>query len=68
MKLQSSPKGPNELIIKGGMRLRQCLMRGIEQVASEWNLVCSSYNVKRLFNLLNTGAAAACAASEKKPV
>ena len=54
-------------IIKGGMRFRQCLMRGVEQVASEWNLVCSCYNIKRLFNLLGTGAATACAAGVKKP-
>jgi hypothetical protein len=50
------------------MRFRRCLMGGVEQVASEWNLVCSCCNVKRLFKRLNTGAAAACAASVKKAV
>ena len=54
-------------IIKGGMRFRQCLMRGLENVSSEWNLVCGCYNVKRLFNLLSTGAGSGLADLKKKP-
>ena len=53
-------------IIKGAMRFRQCLMRGVRKVASEWNLVCSAYNVKRIFNLLSPRAASACAAAVQK--
>ena len=30
---------------------RQFLLRGLENVTGEWNLVCLAYNVKRLFNL-----------------
>ena len=42
-------------IIKQCMRFRQFLMRGKERVSLEWNLVCSAYNMKRLFNLTRTG-------------
>ena len=31
--------------------MRQFLTRGIENVSNEWNLVCSAYNLKRLFRL-----------------
>ena len=40
-------------IIKQGMRFRQFLMRGQEKVAIEWNLVCTAYNLKRIFSLNN---------------
>ena len=39
-------------IIKQCMRFRQFLMRGKEKVSGEWNLVCTAYNLKRTFNLI----------------
>lgn len=38
-------------IIKQVLGFRQFLLRGLTQVNSEWELVCLSYNVKRLFRL-----------------
>lgn len=38
-------------IIKHVLGFRQFLVRGIEQVSGEWELVCLAYNVKRLFKL-----------------
>jgi transposase len=38
-------------IIKAVMGFRQFLLRGIELVAGEWNLVCIAYNIKRLYAL-----------------
>jgi transposase len=38
-------------IIKGAMGFRQFLLRGIEKVKVEWNLVCLAYDVKRLWSL-----------------
>ena len=38
-------------IIKEAMGFRQFLLRGLENVTGEWNLVCLAYNVKRFFNL-----------------
>jgi hypothetical protein len=35
-------------IIKAVMKFRQFLLRGIETVRGEWNLVCIAYNLKRL--------------------
>jgi hypothetical protein len=35
------------------MRFRQFLMRGQNNVSNEWNLVCTAYNLKRIFNLIN---------------
>jgi len=49
-------------IIKQCMRFRQFLMRGKENVAGEWNLVCTAYNLKRTFNLIRSGAATALTA------
>ena len=40
-------------IIKQCMRFRQFLMRGEDNVSNEWNLVCTAYNLKRTFNLIN---------------
>jgi len=42
-------------IIKQCMRFRQFLMRGRDNVSNEWNLVCTAYNLKRTFNLINPG-------------
>ena len=38
-------------IIKAVMGFRQFLMRGLDQIAGEWNLVCMAYNIKRLHAL-----------------
>ena len=38
-------------IIKHVLGFRQFLVRGIEQVIGEWELVCLAYNAKRLFKL-----------------
>lgn len=35
-------------IIKAAMGFRQFLLRGLDQVAGEWDLVCIAYNIKRL--------------------
>jgi len=40
-------------IIKQCMRFRQFLMRGEQNVSTEWNLVCTAYNLKRTFKLIN---------------
>lgn len=41
-------------IIKAAMGFRQFLLRGLESVTGEWNLVCIAYNMKRLY-ALSTG-------------
>jgi len=38
-------------IIKAVMGFRQFLLRGFDQVAGEWDLVCIAYNIKRLHAL-----------------
>lgn len=38
-------------IIKEVLGFRQFLLRGMEKVALEWDLVCTAYNVKRLWAL-----------------
>jgi len=38
-------------IIKAPMGFRQFLLRGVEKVRIEWDLVCLAYNMKRLYNL-----------------
>ena len=38
-------------IIKQGMGFRQFLLRGVEKVSGEWELVTLAYNMKRLWNL-----------------
>lgn len=38
-------------IIKSVMGYRQCLLRGLEHVKGEWNLVAMSWNIKRMFAL-----------------
>ncbi len=38
-------------IIKAAMGFRQFLLRGIDRVAGEWDLVCIAYNIKRLHAL-----------------
>lgn len=38
-------------IIKAPMGFRQFLLRGMEKVSTEWTLVCTAYNLKRLWAL-----------------
>jgi IS5 family transposase len=38
-------------IIKSVMGYRQCLLRGLEHVRGEWNLVTMSWNIKRMFTM-----------------
>lgn len=38
-------------IIKAAMGFRQFLLRGLDLVAGEWNLVCIAYNIRRLYAL-----------------
>jgi transposase len=39
-------------VIKEAMGFRQFLLRGLERVRGEWDLVCLAYNVKRLHGLI----------------
>jgi transposase len=38
-------------IIKAAMGFRHFLLRGLDRVAGEWELVCIAYNIKRLYAL-----------------
>jgi transposase len=38
-------------IIKAALGFRQFLLRGLQKVTGEWNLVCLAYNLKRLHGL-----------------
>jgi len=38
-------------IIKAALGFRQFLLRGLDKVRGEWNLVTIAYNLKRLFSL-----------------
>ena len=38
-------------IIKAALGFRQFLLRGLDKVRGEWNLVTMAYNLKRLFAL-----------------
>ncbi len=38
-------------IIKQAMGFRQFLLRGVASAAGEWSLVCSAFNLKRIFSL-----------------
>ena len=63
-KLRKQTVEPVFGIIKQCMRFRQFLMRGKEKVSSEWNLVCTAYNLKRTFNLIEARAATALAKNQ----
>jgi len=39
-------------VIKEVMGFRQFLLRGLERVGGEWDLVCLAYNIKRLHGLI----------------
>jgi len=43
-------------IIKHVLGFRQFLLRGLQNVSGEWNLVCLAYNLKRLHSLQRAGA------------
>lgn len=40
-------------IIKAPMGFRQFLLRGIEKVRIEWDLVCIAYNMRRMYSLIS---------------
>ena len=42
-------------IIKAALGFRQFLLRGLDKVRGEWNLVTMAYNLKRLFSLAGAG-------------
>lgn len=44
-------------IIKRVMGFRQFLMRGLENIGIEWDLVTISYNVSRMYALKNLSSA-----------
>ena len=46
-------------IIKRVMGLDRFSLRGIEATRGEWNLACTSWNLKRMHRLLSGGAAGA---------
>ena len=48
------------------MRFRQVLMRGKEKVSGEWNLVCTAYNLKKTFNLIQAQAEEALSKPQAK--
>lgn len=47
-KLRQQTVEPVFGITKAAMGFRQFLMRGLEKVGLEWQLVCAAYNLKRL--------------------
>ena len=51
-------------IIKSRLGFRQFLMRGIEKVGIEWNLVTLAYNVKRLYKMESDKMAGTFAAAQ----
>ena len=63
-KLRKQTVEPVFGIIKHCMRFRQFLMRGKEKVSGEWNLVCTAYNLKRTFTLIQAQGATALAKSQ----
>ena len=65
-KLRKQTVEPVFGIIKHCMRFRQFLMRGKEKVSGEWNLVCTAYNLKRTFNLIQAQAAEALSKPQTK--
>ncbi len=53
-KLRQQTVEPVFGIIKSVMGFRQFLLRGLEKVGLEWQLVCVAYNLKRL-HIMNAG-------------
>ena len=52
--IPSASSGPRG---KAALGFRQFLLRGLEKVSGEWNLVCLAYNLKRLHTLRRTAIA-----------
>ncbi len=50
-KLRQQTVEPVFGIIKGELGFRQFLLRGVNKVALEWELVCLAYNFRRLHTL-----------------
>ena len=53
--LRKHPPEPVFGIIKSVLGFRQFLLRGLDKVRGEWNLVTMAYNLKRLFALAGAG-------------
>ena len=51
-KLRKQTVEPVFGIIKEAMGFRRFSMRGKEKAETEWQLVCLSYNLRKMFNLL----------------
>ena len=49
--LRKSTVEPVIGIIKSVMKFRQFLLRGVNHVSGEWDLVCLAYNVKRMHRM-----------------
>ncbi len=57
-KLHSKRKNTVETtfgILKSPMEFRSFLLRGLQQVEGEFTLVCTAYNLKRLYSLVAAG-------------
>ena len=52
--LRKSTVEPVIGIIKSVMKFRQFLLRGVNHVSGEWDLVCLAYNVKRMHRIQST--------------
>ena len=52
--LRKSTVEPVIGIIKSVMKFRQFLLRGVNLVSGEWDLVCLAYNVKRMHRMQGT--------------
>ena len=42
-------------IIKAALGFRQFLLRGLDKVRGQWNLITMAYNLKQLFTLVGVG-------------
>ncbi len=52
--LRKSTVEPVIGIIKSVMKFRQFMMRGVDRVSAEWDLVCLAYNIKRMNRMQHT--------------
>jgi hypothetical protein len=46
--------GLQDGIIKSALRFRKFLLRGLDNVRSEWSLVTMAWNIERMFTLAGT--------------
>jgi len=51
--LRAQTVEPTFGVIKEPMGFRQFLLRGIEKVRIEWDLVCTAYNMRRMYSLIS---------------